>query len=79
MSLENLAPDSTTIGRFRNSLIKNKKQKSESRKKVEADNKAIDVLLQEELEKEKPSSKKISKLLKRKAYNWRIRLINEYS
>ena len=114
MSLEDLAPDSTTIGRFRNSLIKNKlydklfenvnkqledsgliasggkdvlidatltksdnnniknknkEQKSESRKKVEADNKAIDLLLQEELEKDKPSSKKISKLLKKKAYN----------
>ena len=116
LSLDELAPDSTTIGRFRNSLIKNKlydelfdnvnkqledagliasggkdvlidatltksnnntiknknkEQKSESRKKVEADNKAIDVLLQEELEKEKPSSKKISRLLKKKAYNSR--------
>lgn len=114
LSLDELAPDSTTIGRFRNSLIKNKiydelfenvnkqledagliatggkdvlidatltvsdnntiknknkKQKSESRKKVEADNKAIDLEIEEELKKEKPSSKKISKLLKKKAYN----------
>ncbi len=114
LSLEDKAPDSTTIGRFRNSLIKNKihdklfnainkqledkgfivsggkdvlidatltksdnntiksknkEQKSENRKKVEADNKAIDVLIEEELSKEKPSAKKISKLLKKKAYN----------
>jgi transposase, IS5 family len=114
MSLEDLAPDSTTIGRFRNSLIKNKlydelfenvnkqledagliasggkdvlvdatltksdnntiknknkTQKSDSRKKVEADNKAIDVLLEEEIKKKKPSSKQISRLLKKKAYN----------
>ena len=114
LSLEDKAPDSTTIGRFRNSLIKNKihdalfsainkqledngfiasggkdvlidatltksdnntiksknkEQKSEHRKKVEADNKAIDVLIEEELHKEKPSAKKISKLLKKKAYN----------
>jgi IS5 family transposase len=114
MSLEDLAPDSTTIGRFRNSLIKNKlydelfeninkqledagliasggkdvlidatltksdnntiknknkEQKSESRKKVEADNKAIDLLLQEELEKEKPSRKIVDRLLKKKIYN----------
>jgi len=112
LSLEDKAPDSTTIGRFRNSLIKNKihdalfsainkqledkgfivsggkdvlidatltksdnntiksknkEQKSEHRKKVEADNKAIDVLIEEELHKEKPSAKKISKLLKKKA------------
>jgi len=96
LSLDELAPDSTTIGRFRNSLIKNKiydelfenvnkqledagliatggkdvlidatltvsdnntiknknkEQKSESRKKVEADNKAIDLLIDEELKK----------------------------
>ena len=114
MSLEDLAPDSTTIGRFRNSLIKNKlydklfanvnkqleaagliatggkdvlvdatltksdnntiknknkEQKSETRIKIEADNKAIDVLLEEELKKEKPSPKTISRLLKKKAYN----------
>ncbi|HIC33144.1 MAG TPA: IS5 family transposase [Flavobacteriaceae bacterium] len=114
LSLEDKAPDSTTIGRFRNSLIKNKihdelfdainkqleengfiasggkdvlidatltksdnntiktknkEQKSEHRKKVEADNKAIDVLIDEELSKEKPSAKKISKLLKKKVYN----------
>jgi transposase, IS5 family len=114
LSLEDLAPDSTTIGRFRNSLIKNKlydelfenvnkqledaglianggkdvlidatliksdnntiknknkEQKSENRKRVEADNKAIDVLIDEELKKEKPSPKQISKLLKKKAYN----------
>jgi len=114
LSLEDLAPDSTTIGRFRNSLIKNKlydklfeninkqledagliasggkdvlidatltksnnntiknknkEQKSESRKKVEDDNKAIDLEIQEELEKEKPSPKKVSKLMKKKAYN----------
>ena len=114
MSLEDLAPDSTTIGRFRNSLIKNKlydklfenvnqqledagliasggkdvlidatltksdnntiknknkEQKSESRKKVEADNKAIDLLLQEELEKKKPSRKIVDRLLKKKAFN----------
>jgi len=114
LSLENLAPDSTTIGRFRNSLIKNaihdklfeninkqledagliatggkdilvdatltksdnnsiknknKKQKSENRKKVEADNKAIDLMIEEELKKEKPSSKKVSKLIKKKVYN----------
>ena len=114
LSIEDLAPDSTTIGRFRNSLIKNKlydelfenvnkqledagliasrgkdvlidatltasdnntiknknkKQKSDSRKKVEADNKAIDLEIQEELEKEKPSPKKVSKLMKKKAYN----------
>ncbi len=114
LSLDELAPDSTTIGRFRNSLIKNKiydelfenvnkqledagliatggkdvlidatltvsdnntiknknkEQKSESRKKVEADNKAIDVLIDEELKKKKPSPKKISRLLKKKAYN----------
>jgi len=114
LSLDNLAPDSTTIGRFRNSLIKNKlydelfdnvnkqlqdagliatggkdvlidatlsisnnntiknknkEQKSKSRLKIEADNKAIDLLIDEELKKEKPSSKKLSKLLKKKAYN----------
>ena len=108
LSLEDKAPDSTTIGRFRNSLIKNKihdalfsainkqledkgfivsggkdvlidatltksdnntiksknkEQKSEHRKKVEADNKAVDVLIEEELHKENPSAKKISKLL----------------
>jgi IS5 family transposase len=100
MSLEDLAPDSTTIGRFRNSLINNKlydklfenvnkqleaagliasggkdvlidatltksdnntiknkdkEQKSESRKKVEADNKALEVQLEEELKKENDS------------------------
>ena len=110
MSIEDLSPDSTTIGRFRNSLIKNKlydelfenvnkqlesagliasggkdvlidatltksdnntiknknqEQKSDSRKKVEADNKAIDLEIQEELEKEKPSPKKVSKLMKK--------------
>jgi IS5 family transposase len=114
LSLENLAPDSTTIGRFRNSLIKNKlynklfdninqqlkdaglivttgknilidatltksnnntiknknkEQKSETRKKIEADNKAIDILIQEELEKKKPSPKTISRLLKKKSHN----------
>jgi IS5 family transposase len=114
LSLDDLAPDSTTIGRFRNSLIKNKlydelfsnvnkqledagliatggkdvlidatlsvsnnntiknknkEQKSKSRLKIEADNKAIELLIDEELKKEKPSSKKISKLLKKKAYN----------
>jgi len=114
LSLEDKAPDSTTIGRFRNSLIKhkihdklfnavnkqledngfiasggkdvlidatltksdnntiknkNKEQKSENRKRVEADNKAIDVFIEEELQKEKPSMKKISKLVKKKAYN----------
>jgi IS5 family transposase len=114
LSLEDLAPDSTTILRFRNSLIKNKlydklfenvnkqleekgliasggkdvlidatlsisnndgiknknkEQKSETRKKVEADNKAIDILLDEELKKEKPSRKKVDKLLKKKIYN----------
>ncbi len=114
MSLEDLAPDSTTIGRFRNSLIsnklhdklfenvnkqledagliatggkdvlvdatltksdnntiknKNKEQKSEHRKKVEADNKAIDLFIEEELKKEKPSMKQISRLVKKKAYN----------
>ncbi|RKX95007.1 MAG: IS5 family transposase [Spirochaetes bacterium] len=114
LSLEELAPDSTTIGRFRNSLIqnaihdklfenvnkqledagliatggkdvlidatltksdnntiknKNKEQKSENRKKVEADNKAIDSMIEEELKKEKPSPKKVSKLMKKKAYN----------
>ena len=114
LSLDDLAPDSTTIGRFRNSLIKNKlydelfdnvnkqledagliatggkdilldatlsvsnnntiknknkEQKSKSRLKIEADNKAIDLLIDEELKKTKPSPKKISKLLKKKAYN----------
>jgi len=114
LSLEDLAPDSTTIGRFRNSLIKNKiydklfdavnkqltdagliatggkdvlidatltvsnnntiknknkEQKSESRKKIEADNKAIDLEIEEELKKAKPSQKKISRLIKKKAYN----------
>jgi len=114
LSLEELAPDSTTIGRFRNSLIKNKiydelfenvnkqledagliatggkdvlidatltksdnnsiknkdkAQKSESRKKIEADNKAIDVLLEEELQKKKPSRKTVDRLLKKKSYN----------
>ena len=114
LSLDELAPDSTTIGRFRNSLIKNrlydklfdnvnkqlevagliatggkdvlvdatlsisnnntiknknKEQKSETRKKIEADNKAIDILIQEELEKKKPSPKKVSRLMKKKAYN----------
>jgi IS5 family transposase len=114
MSLEDLAPDSTTIGRFRNSLIrnklydelfenvnkqledagliasggkdvlidatltksdnntiknKNKEQKSETRKKVEADNKAIDVLIEEELKKEKPSRKIVDRLLRKKIYN----------
>jgi len=114
LSLEELAPDSTTIGRFRNSLIKNaihdklfenvnkqlkdagliatggkdvlidatltksdnntiknknKEQKSESRKKIEADNKAIDLMIEEELQKEKPSPKTISRLLKKKVYN----------
>ena len=114
LTLDTLAPDSTTIGRFRNSLIKykiydelfeninqqledngliakggkdvlidatltksdnntiknkNKTQKSKTRKKIEADNKAIDILIQEELEKEKPSRKIIDRLLKKKAYN----------
>jgi len=114
LSLEQLAPDSTTIGRFRNSLIqntihdklfeninkqledagliatggkdvlidatltksdnntiknKNKEQKSENRKKVEALNKAIDSMIEEELKKEKPSPKKVSKLIKKKIYN----------
>ncbi len=114
LSLESLAPNSTTIGRFRNSLIKNnlhgklftninkqlekagliatggkdvlvdatltkshnnriknknKEQKSESRQKVEALNKAIDILIEEELQKKKPSSKQISRLLKKKSYN----------
>ncbi len=114
LSLESLAPDSTTTGRFRNSLIKNnlhgklftninkqlekagliatggkdvlvdatltkshnnriknknKEQKSESRQKVEALNKAIDILIEEELQKKKPSSKQISRLLKKKSYN----------
>ncbi len=114
LSLEDLAPDSTTIGRFRNSLIqnaihdklfenvnkqledagliatggkdvlidatltksdnntiknKNKEQKTENRKKVEANNKAIDLMIEEELKKKKPSSKQISRLLKKKAYN----------
>ena len=114
LSLDELAPDSTTIGRFRNSLIenkiydklfenvnkqledrgliasggkdvlidatltvsdnntiknKNKEQKSENRKKVEADNKAIDLLTDKELKKQKPSPKTISRLLKKKAYN----------
>ena len=49
--------------------VKNKEQKSEHRKKVEADNKAIDVLIDEALNKKKPSAKKISKLLKKKSYN----------
>jgi len=48
---------------------KNKEQKSETRKKIEADNKAIDLLIDEELKKEKPSPKKVSKLMKKKAYN----------
>ena len=114
LSLDELAPNSTTIGRFRNSLIKNrlydklfdnvnkqlevagliatggkdvlvdatlsisnnntiknknKEQKSETRKKIEADNKALDILIQEELEKKKPSPKKVSRLMKKKAYN----------
>ncbi len=114
LSLEDTVPDSTTIGRFRNSLIKhkiydelfniinkqletngfianggkdilidatltksdnntlknkNKEQKSKSRQKVEADNKAIDVLLDEELSKEKPSRKTVDRLLRKKAYN----------
>ncbi len=114
LSLESLAPNSTTIGRFRNSLIKNnlhgklftninkqlekagliatggkdvlvdatltkshnnriknknKEQKSESRQKVETLNKAIDILIEEELQKKKPSSKQISRLLKKKSYN----------
>lgn len=114
LSLEELAPDSTTIGRFRNSLIKNKiydelfenvnkqledagliatggkdvlidatltksdnnsiknkdkAQKSESRKKIEADNKAIDLEIEEELKKEKPSQKRVSRLIKKKSYN----------
>jgi IS5 family transposase len=114
LSLEDPVPDSTTIGRFRNSLIKNKihdklfnainkqledkglivkggkdvlidatltksdnntiksknkEQKSENRKRVEADNNAVDILIEEELQKDKPSAKKISRLLKKKAYN----------
>jgi len=114
LSLEDTVPDSTTIGRFRNSLIKhkiydelfdainkqlenngfiasggkdilidatltksdnntlknkNKEQKSKSRQRVEADNKAIDVLLEEELSKEKPSRKTVDRLLRKKAYN----------
>lgn len=114
LSLDELSPDSTTIGRFRNSLIKNKlydklfdninkqlqdagliatggkdvltdatlsisnnntiknknkEQKSQSRLKIEADNRAIDLQIEEELKKEKPSSKKISRLLKKKAHN----------
>ena len=101
LSLEDVAPNSTTIGRFRASLIKgklhdklfeninkqledagliatsgkdilmdatliksdndtikhkSKEQKSEGRKKIEADNKAIDLLLEKELQKEKPST-----------------------
>ena len=114
LSLEDTTPDSTTIGRFRNSLMNNKiyddlfsavnqqlqnkgfiasggkdvlvdatlsksnnntikdktqEQKSKSRLKVKASNIAIDTLLAEELKKEKPSSKKISKLLKQKSHN----------
>ena len=114
LSLEDPVPDSTTIGRFRNSLVKhkiydalfesvnkqleingfiasggkdvlidatltksdnntikhkNKEQKSENRKRVEADNKAIDVLIDEELNKEKPSRKTVDRLLRKKAYN----------
>jgi len=114
LSLEDTTPDSTTIGRFRNSLMKHKiydklftainkqlsdngfiasggkdvlidatltksdnntikrktsEQKSEHRIKVEADNKAIDVLIEEELGKEKPSRKTVDRLLKKKAYN----------
>jgi len=114
LNLEQLAPDATTICRFRNSLIKNaiydelfdninkqledvgliatggkdilvdatltksnnnsiknknKEQKSKHQKKVEAENKAIDLMIEEELKKEKPSSKKISKLIKKKVYN----------
>ena len=60
-----------TLTKSDNNTIKNKnkKQKSESRKKVEADNKAIDLLLQEELEKKKPSRKIVDRLLKKKIYN----------
>ena len=104
MSIEDLSPDSTTIGRFRNSLIKNKlydelfenvnkqlesagliasggkdvlidatltksdnntiknknqEQKSDSRKKVEADNKAIDLEIQDRDTKDIETSKRI--------------------
>jgi len=112
LSLDKLAPDSTTIGRFRNSLIKNKiydelfenvnkqledagliatggkdvlidatltvsdnntiknknkEQKSESRKKVEADNKAIDLEIEEELKKKETFTKKDFKTFKEKS------------
>ncbi|NCQ52487.1 IS5 family transposase [archaeon] len=114
LGLEDATPDSTTICRFRNSLMKHKiydelfnavnkqledkgliasggkdllvdatltktnnntiknktpEQKSKSRLKIEADNLAIDTLIAEELQKEKPSSKKIDKLLKKKSHN----------
>ncbi len=76
LSLESLAPDSTTTGRFRNSLIKNNlhgKLFTNINKQLEKAGLIAtggkDVLIEEELQKKKPSSKQISRLLKKKSYN----------
>ncbi len=76
LSLESLAPDSTTTGRFRNSLIKNNlhgKLFTNINKQLEKTGLIAtggkDVLIEEELQKKKPSSKQISRLLKKKSYN----------
>ncbi|MDQ7061549.1 MAG: transposase [Sulfurimonas sp.] len=116
LSLEDLAPDSTTIGRFRNSLIdtkiydklfnhvnkqledkgliaksgksilvdatlikslndgvkdKDKEQRNANRVKVEEANRTLDLQINEELKKAKPSRKKVDKLLRKKEHNSR--------
>ena len=116
LSLEDLAPDSTTIGRFRNSLIdnkiydklfnhvnkqledkgliaksgksilvdatlikslndgvkdKDKEQRSANKIKVEEANRTLDLQINEELKKAKPSRKKVDKLLRKKEHNSR--------
>ncbi len=111
LSLETMSPDSSTICRFRNSLIKNKlydelfenvnkqltdkglivetgkdilmdatltksnndtikyktkETRSEDKKKLDLENRTLDLLIEEELKKEKPSMKRISKMVKQK-------------
>src|SRR5574344_1670965 len=75
LSLEDATPDSTTIGRFRNSLNNNRRkdksfeERTKSQIRIENDNKQIDSQIEEELRKTKPSAKKISRLLKKKSHN----------
>ena len=116
LSLEDPAPDSTTIGRFRNSLIdnklydklfnhvnkqledkgliaktgksvlvdatlikslndgvkdKDKDQRTANKIKVDEANRTLDLQIEEELKKEKPSRKTVDKLLRKKEHNSR--------